>query len=840
METAEGPGRLSPSPLQARDRSGLLIVTALAAIVGLFGYLFWGGYGSSHREALSTANNLATVLATTIEAALDRAQSDLRVFVPQITAADLAGQASPARRADIEARMGNHLRSFAAVHNYRVFDALGQTVFGAGSLNPHASFNVADRAWFKQLHDDPGRDLVMSEVVIGKGTLDQTVIVAVPIRDGERHLRGAVNASINLAYLQSLIDGLDIGPDGLVAVRRTDDLRLILRRPIQVDLLNTAVAKGGLTGVLRSGRSAGEGEFSSGVDNVMRTYAFRVLHGYPVAVVVAVAADDYLAPWRKQAVLGGTAAVALILALVVLHRRQERVRTQLRAMNRRLQLVLEAAAEGIVEIDAGHRVVLANPVAAEILGWPSVEAMVGKESHEALGHLLADGRPCVEGICSIRQTLQDGRTRRVFDECFRDAANGTPVPVEYAVSTQMVDGVSDGAVVVFHDIRDRKQAEERLNRVVEDLRRSEAALRAAGARLRMVLETAAEGIVGIDDESRIIFANPAAAHILGWPSPEAMLGEPSPEILGHRLADGRACREGCCPIHATLRDGETRRIADESFKGRNGTVLPVEYVVAALEVAGVVIGAIVAFHDITERRGLEEELQRSNAELEQFAYVASHDLRQPLRMVSSYLGLIERKLGAALDEDTRTFMDFAVGGAKRMDRLILDLLEYSRIGKTRQPVPVPLAEAAAVALNNLTVAVDEANADIVVAEGLPTVSGNPMELTRLFQNLIGNALKYRAPERRARIEIGCRHGGHEWLVSIKDNGIGIAPADRERAFGIFQRLVPQEEYEGTGIGLAVCRKIVEHHGGRIWIEAAEGGGSTFLFTLGDGSIAAVT
>jgi len=166
-----------------------------------------------------------------------------------------------------------------------------------------------------------------------------------------------------------------------------------------------------------------------------------------------------------------------------------------------------------------------------------------------------------------------------------------------------------------------------------------------------------------------------------------------------------------------------------------------------------------------------------------------------------------------------------------MDSLIVGLLEYSRTGKSGDKMAVPLAEAVADAMVNLTVAIREADAEISVAEGLPTVTGHVTELIRLFQNLIGNAVKYRAPGRAPKVEVGCRRQGHQWLIWVKDNGIGIAPEDHERAFGIFQRLVAQDAYEGTGIGLAVCKKIVEHHGGHIWIESEPGAGSTFLMTF---------
>ncbi|CAA7623213.1 Sensory histidine protein kinase [Candidatus Terasakiella magnetica] len=243
--------------------------------------------------------------------------------------------------------------------------------------------------------------------------------------------------------------------------------------------------------------------------------------------------------------------------------------------------------------------------------------------------------------------------------------------------------------------------------------------------------------------------------------------------------------------------------------------------------------------DVTEQRqaarAIEKalsDLERSNQELEQFAYVASHDLRQPLRMISSYLGLIERRMGGDITSDMKEFIRFAVGGAKRMDGLILGLLEYSRIGRGEQEfAPVPLDEALSDALLNLKILISEADAVVEPPTQSISIPGDRTELTRLFQNLIANAIKYRSPDRPPRVEVSWTRTQSGWQVSVSDNGTGIAPEDYDRVFGIFQRLVSHEAVEGTGIGLAVCKKIVEHHGGRIWIESQPGHGSTFHFTL---------
>lgn len=223
-------------------------------------------------------------------------------------------------------------------------------------------------------------------------------------------------------------------------------------------------------------------------------------------------------------------------------------------------------------------------------------------------------------------------------------------------------------------------------------------------------------------------------------------------------------------------------------------------------------------------------LQRSNTDLQQFAYIASHDLFEPLRMITSYLELLNERYADRLDERGREFMAFALDGAHRMDALIRDLLAYSRVeirGRSFQPVDCRAAFAAAIA--NLKVAIDESGATITNGD-LPTVQGDSVQLTQVFQNLLGNAIKFRGPE-PPRIEVTAERRNQEWLFRVHDNGIGIDPKQFSRLFVIFQRLHTRQEYAGTGMGLAICKKIVERHGGRIWVESAPGQGTTFLFTL---------
>ncbi len=246
-------------------------------------------------------------------------------------------------------------------------------------------------------------------------------------------------------------------------------------------------------------------------------------------------------------------------------------------------------------------------------------------------------------------------------------------------------------------------------------------------------------------------------------------------------------------------------------------------------------GIIGVMLDITNRHAVRHELERSNAELEQFAYIASHDLQEPLRMVVSYLQLLERRLETTLDGTTRLYMDYAVSGAKRMRSMIQDLLSYSRSGNRGRPMtPVPLEACFADAVANLEQAIADADAT-VTADALPWTTGDKPQLTSLFQNLISNAIKYRATQRPPRITVSADHHAGEAVITVADNGRGI-PAERaEKVFDIFYREHGQKGTDGTGIGLAVCRRIVERHGGRIWLEPGQPHGTLARFTLPAGS-----
>jgi len=368
---------------------------------------------------------------------------------------------------------------------------------------------------------------------------------------------------------------------------------------------------------------------------------------------------------------------------------------------------------------------------------------------------------------------------------------------------------------------------------------------AAEERYRTLVNALEEGVVLMEPDGRVAGANPAAKRIVG--------GEPA-ELDPERVvdADGRPLPPAVWPATITRLTGAPCTRRELGIRHPDATVTWVLVSTHALRSDEHDRGpypVVVSFADITaQRRAVAElagahrelerravELERSNADLAQFAAVASHDLSEPLRTVASYLGLLRRRHGGELGRDADAFIDHAVDAAQRMRALIDDLLAYARVGRGEEArgAPVDLGETVAATLRSLAPAVAEARASVHVGP-LPAVTGDAPLLGQLFQNLLANALKFRG-ERPLEVRVSAERARRAWRFRVADNGIGVDPAAAEQIFGMFQRGGEDEEGSrgGTGIGLAICRRIVERHGGRIWVEPTPGGGATFRFTIPD-------
>lgn len=371
-------------------------------------------------------------------------------------------------------------------------------------------------------------------------------------------------------------------------------------------------------------------------------------------------------------------------------------------------------------------------------------------------------------------------------------------------------------------------------------RRTDAALRESDKKVRAVMDSAPDALLITDEDGKIQLVNAEAERLFGYPRND-FTGRKIDDLLVARAvptSDEEADEASRLSKNPALRDFQSLGAHFDGVR-QDGTTFPIDLSRSAMQIGEEQI-RISAVRDRTAQQRAEESLRkfsldlaRSNAELERFAYVASHDLQEPLRMVSSYTQLLSKRYKGKLDASADEFIGYAVDGASRMQKLINDLLALSRVG-TQAKVSEPVDTGAILkrVVSDSQMAIEAAGATVVLPPEMPTVLADGTQLGQLFQNLLGNALKFRG-DKVPRVEVTAQlqDDGNFWMFSFRDNGIGIEPQYFERIFVIFQRLHSKESYPGTGIGLAICKKIVERLGGRLWVESAVGQGTTFFFTL---------
>jgi len=493
------------------------------------------------------------------------------------------------------------------------------------------------------------------------------------------------------------------------------------------------------------------------------------------------------------------------------------ITVELRRTVRHTRMIVDTAKEAFIGMDAGGFIVDWNPAAEAIFGWSRAEAL---------------GRPLAETIIppqhveeyreGLRQFLKTGESPFLnkiveFSALHRD---GHEFQVEMS-ATHIKFGESHYFNAFLHDISERKQAE-------QDLRDSEALYSSLVEHLPL-------NILLKDLKGRFTFANRTYCSLSGIPL-DKIVGKTDLDLYPAELAN--KYRADDQKIIAT---GELFEDIEAHQKGEE-TIYVQVLKTPVHDAQGNIVGTQAIFWDVTEKRLAEEnlkrystELERSNRELEQFTTVVSHDLHAPLRAVSTYCELFQREYGEKLDSTADEYLYYAKQSVERMQVLIEDLRSVARVTTRGKPLePVDCQEALDAALTNLAAEIETSSASVTHDE-LPTVAADSTQLMQLFQNLVGNAVKYckgRPPE----IHISADRSDGDWLFGVRDNGIGIDPSDQKRIFEIFERLHAEEdEYSGSGVGLAICKRIVERHGGRIWVESEPGEGSTFRFTIPAGA-----
>jgi PAS domain S-box-containing protein len=488
---------------------------------------------------------------------------------------------------------------------------------------------------------------------------------------------------------------------------------------------------------------------------------------------------------------------------------------QLREQREWLRVTLTSIGDAVIATDGAGHISFVNPVAESLTGWKALEAMgrpvtgVFRLVNEQTGQALED---------PVARVLREGRAVALANHAALVTKDGRAVPVEDSAAPILdVAGQVVGAVLVFHDVTDKRRAEEELRaselqqsrqrRFLETLLNNAQACIAVmkGRELRYTLVNRAyqalhPQLAMLDCTYREVFPDAAAAGVEALLQTVIETGEPQSDYGYQAPIPGK-------PDAAW--DHQIVRLPVE--EGEEPSILVITW-------------------DASDRKRAQEALERSNRELEQFAYVASHDLQEPLRAIVGFLQLLQGRYGDQIDEKGRHYIERSVKAGQRMQTLIRQLLTLSRVHtKGATFAPADLNHIVKDVLENLQSIIQEKNTDITCAK-LPTVTIDASQIQSLFQNLIMNAVRYNESPTPS-VEIGCREQDSAYHLYVKDNGIGIASQFYERIFMVFQRLHTDREYPGTGLGLALCKKIVERHGGTIWVESQPPGGSTFYFTL---------
>ena len=924
------------------------LLAALVFICALLGYFLHDRYRQVEAAAATEARNLVQIMESYLSDDFASIDSVLHYIALSASQTNLLPTVSNTPSGSLLPQLVDLKASFHSIQGLYIFDAVGQLRYASDSNAKHIS--IADRPHFQYLRDNPKAHLAFSEAQIARTTGQWSITQLHPLYDQKGQFIGTVNAVIGLDRFSELFSTVNVGPGGLILLRRTDTSMLIQRMPRlnEQDFHQPLPKTNPIRQRIDAGERAGTLALNATTDGVERLVSFKVLDGYPFYIQVALAKDHYLANWHQGVVglIGFSALLLLGFGFVIKHLHKNEA---IIAAVRQQMVYHQAFFTGMFEqsgflagiLDRSGRILEINQTALTVVGirredaigqyfsdtiwWSRTEnkaalhrsiqsaaqglptcfeavhptvcggeitvlfhavpVFAGDERYIAVTGIDITERKEAEhmlqheqqrlfnilwgtGVGTWEWNIQTGETR--FNERWAEIIGYrlkelAPINIDtwvklahpedfaqsgdllarhfsgelehYELEARMLhkdghwiwvvdrgkvvsctaDGKPEWMVGTHWEITERKNAEQ--------------ALKESESRQRAIIENEPECIKIVDAQGKLTCMNPAGLRMIEADSLQQVAGK---LVTGLIVAEHR---QAFIEMHQKVLSGEAVQLTFEIIGLKGGRRWMETHAVPIQENGQTVQLAVT--RDITDRKQSEAALQqqaealvRSNAELEQFAYVASHDLRQPLRMVNSYIQLLERRLADKLEDDTHQMMHFAIDGAKRMDQMLISLLEYSRVGRKGQPmVPMLSLDGVEEALHFLDPAIKEANAVVQISGDWPEILASRDEFTRLWQNLIGNAVKYRAPDCAPVLEISVVPKADGWRFCISDNGIGIDPAQFDRLFRVFQRLHTQNKYEGTGIGLAVARKIVERHGGRIWVESnGLGQGSRFCFT----------
>ncbi|RAU23473.1 PAS domain-containing sensor histidine kinase [Paramagnetospirillum kuznetsovii] len=765
------------------------------------GLLVWRDRADSLRATGLLTESLTRVVSERVDGALH----GVDLVLQEVTARHL-GQGGRDRAA-LTSFMRTRSVAFFELRNLYIIDADG--IVRTSTLDSLLGVDLSRRPYFQDMKAGNGRDrMVVTGPIPSAATGRIGVLAARPIIGRLGTFEGVVVAVLNPGFFNESLSGV-MSPDVDRSVIANAAGDVLARLPEMEFDAGKSIRSGPLfTQHLpksRSGTFIAESTF----DGKPRLASYQALDRYPVVVSIGVTVEAALRRWTFSAIVvsvGGVMFTLLVLVIAVLldrrNRAERRASAALAASEERYRLLVEGQKDIIHRYLPDTTLVAFNKAYAAFFDTDG-DALIGKkwldfvpkEEHAEITEALASMTAKSPTREDRRRVLRPGKP-----DCW----------IEWRTTAQF-DGQGNlaGYQTIGRDVTDAFLAQqataEREELYSQIFHRNPA------------VKLLVDPTTGL-----IVDANESAAMFYGYPVDT---------LKGMRITEINTLSPDQVKVEMEAVARQERLFLRFKHRLASGTIRDVEVYSSPFHVGGrAYLSSIVV--DVTERNRFEaelasksQELVRSNADLEQFAYVASHDLRQPLRMVASYVTLLSRSLAGSLTADQEDFIGFAVAGVKRMDALILGVLDYSRVGRGNESREmVDLGEAATDAAANLGLDQPDGEARIEIHGPLPAIMGVKVELVRLFQNLLGNAVKYRHPDRPPRLSVGCRRDGGDWVVWVQDNGIGIDPQYFDRIFMMFQRLHGETEYEGTGIGLSICQKIVRTHGGRLWVESVEGGG----------------
>ncbi len=795
-----------------RSYRPLALTGTVLAVVWICGALL------AWRDRIDTLNDSGRLTEALTRVVAERLSGSLRNLDMMLHDVGSRSQGVPSR-GELLTLMRHRVADFTEVRNVFLIAPDGRVT--ESTLSTMIGMDLSRRPYFQDAVKAPYRaGLIISPPSISPVTGKSGLVVARPVVGPLGTFAGVVAAALNPEFFSDALGGVMAGDVDRAVIANLDG-DVLARLPDPGRHLGGSIRSGPLFSEHLPKARSGTFVAPSAFDGLERLASYKVLEHSPIVVSVGITSSAALRRWTANSlIMGGVgfcfSALALLAALQLERRERQR---------RQAEAALKASEESyrILVNDQEDLIHRYAPDTTLLTVNKAYARFYGKQPEELIGKRWIEFTPQEERPF-ILSCLHSLTHHQPFREDHRRVVrpDGQERWIEWRTTAQydLLKNLT-GYQTVGRDVTDSHRAQQAISEREELY--SQSFHRNPAIKLL------------IDPKSGAITdANDSAALFYGYPIDVLKrmrisdINIASPEEISREMA-------------AVERDG--RKFLRFKHRLSSGDVRDVEVYSSPLHVGGrAYLSSFIV--DVSDRNRFEAELQaktaelaRSNAELEQFAYVASHDLRQPLRMISSYVTLLERRLGDQLDETAREFIGYAVSGVKRMDALIMGLLDYSRVGRGNEAFTlVDLGESIAAARANLCLN-DGEEATVLIDADMPRVHGVPSELIRLFQNLIGNAIKYRHPERLPHIRISAQREGNDWDIVVRDNGLGIDPAHAERIFGMFQRLHGEGEYEGTGIGLAICRKIAATHHGRIWVESQEGQGSCFHVTLPAGEIA---